>query len=183
MCFLSTEDHLSGRGLEFDPDAGTSVSCSFRVNPCDIQESERRPVTHCEAFLKAVGSDGSYVQRDNFLPAAHETLAVVAQAHRVFPEGQPISQDQGLVAMLMCLRHVEETVVPVTRSCVGGSLFSCYATTVTPSQTHEWPLRLRSVGRSPSHVAHQLSGDAGSISNFETLSPRPERPSCVSTHR
>ncbi len=138
MCILSTEDHLSERDVEFDPDAGTSVSCSFRVNPCDSQESERRPVTHCEAFSKAVGSDGSCVQRDNFLPAVHETLAVVAQDHRVFLEGQPISQDQGLAAMLTCLRHVEETVVPVTRSCVGGSLLTRNATTDTPSRAGEW---------------------------------------------
>ncbi len=49
---------------------------------------------------------------------------MVAQDHRVFPEGQPILQDQGHAAMLTCLRHVEETVVPVTRPCVGGSLSS-----------------------------------------------------------
>ncbi len=51
----NTEDHLSGRCVGFDHDAGTSVSCLNRV--------ERRPVTHCEAFSEAVGSDGSYVQR------------------------------------------------------------------------------------------------------------------------
>ncbi len=34
-----------------------------------------------------------------------------------------------------------------------------------------------------SHVAHQLPGDAGSISSIETISPRPERPSCASSHR
>ncbi len=53
----STEDHLSGRGVGFDHDAGTSVSCSYRVDPRNSQESERRSVTHCEAFSKAVGSD------------------------------------------------------------------------------------------------------------------------------
>ncbi len=47
---------------------------------------------------------------------------MVAQDHKVFPEGQPISQDQGHAAMLSCLRHVEETMVPVTRPSVGGSL-------------------------------------------------------------
>ncbi len=59
-----------------------------------------------------------------FWPAAHKTLAVVAQDHRVFPEGQPILHDKGHVAMLTCLRHVEETVVLVTRPCVGGSMSS-----------------------------------------------------------
>ncbi len=32
-------------------------------------------------------------------------------------------------------------------------------------------------------MAHQLPGDAGSISSIERLSPRSERPSCASTHR
>ncbi len=59
----STEDDLSGCCVGFNHDAGTSVSCSNRVDPCDSQKSERRPVTHCEAFSEAVGSDGSYVQR------------------------------------------------------------------------------------------------------------------------
>ncbi len=40
-----------------------------------------------------------------------------------------------------------------------------------------------SVGRSPSHVAHKLPGDAGHVSGSETLSPRPERPSCACSHR
>ncbi len=172
---ISTEDHLSGHGVGFDHDAGMSVSCSCRVEPHDSQESERRP--HCEPFSKAVGSDGSCVQCDNFWPAAHETLAVVAQDHRVFPEGQPILQDQGHVAMLVCLRHVEETVVPVTGPCIGGSLSSHNANDGRlPHGLGEWPLRPRSVGRSPSHVANQLPGDAGSISRFEILYPRPERP-------
>ncbi len=51
-------------------------------------------------------------------------FAVVAQDQRVFPEGQPVSHDQGHAAMLTCLRHVEETVVPVTRPRVGGSVSS-----------------------------------------------------------
>ncbi len=41
-----------------------------------------------------------------------------------FPEGQPVSHDQGYAAVLTCLRHVEETVVPVTRPRVGGSVSS-----------------------------------------------------------
>ncbi len=46
----------------------------------------------------------------------------MAQDYRVFPEGQPILHDQGHAAMLTGLRHVEETMVPVTRPCVGGSM-------------------------------------------------------------
>ncbi len=133
----SIEDHLSGCGVGFDQDAGTSVSCS--------QESERRPVTHCEDFFKAVGSDGSCVQCDNFWPAAPETwwVRVVAQDHTVFPKWQPISRDQGHAAMLMCLRHVEETLVPVTRPCVGGSMSLRDANKGRLSHRlrsgHEWP--------------------------------------------
>ncbi len=103
---------------------GAIVSYSYRVDPHNSRENERRPVAHCEAFLKAVGSNGSCVQRDYFWPAAHEILAVVTQDHKVFPEGQPISQDQGQAAMLSCLRDVEDTMVPVTRPSVGGSLSS-----------------------------------------------------------
>ncbi len=86
-----------------------------------------------------------------------------------------------------CLRHVEETVVPVTRPCVGGSMSSRNTNDGRLSHRlgsgHEWSLCPRSEGRSPSHVAHQFLGDGGSISSFETLSPRPERPSCASAHR
>ncbi len=60
----STEDHISGRGVGFD--AGTSVSCSYRVDPRDSEESEKRPVTHCEAVSETGESDGSSVQRDTF---------------------------------------------------------------------------------------------------------------------
>ncbi len=183
----STEDHLSGRSVGLDHDAGSSVSCSYRVDPRNSQESERRPVTHCEAVSETVGSDGSCVQRDTFWPAVHETLAVVAQDHRVFPEGQPVSHDQGHAAMLTCLRHVEETVVPVTRPRVGGSVSSRNANDGRLphglGSGHEWPLRSRSVGRSPSQLAHQLPGDAGSFSSIEAFSSRPRRPSCASSHR
>ncbi len=51
---------------------------------------------------------------------------------------------------------------------------------IVKSRGHEWLLRPISVGRSPSHVAHQLPGDAGSFSSFETLCPRPERTSRTS---
>ncbi len=87
--------------------------------------------------------------------------------------------------MLTGLRHVEETVVPVTRPCVGGSMLSRNTNDGRLPRGlgsgPEWS-RSRSVGRFPSHVAHQLPGDAGSFSSVETLSPRPERP-CASTHR
>ncbi len=83
--FSITEDHLSGRGVGFDHDAGTSVSCSDRVDPHCSRESQRRPVTYCQAVSKAAGSDGSCVQRDTFWPAVHETPTVVAQDQGVLP--------------------------------------------------------------------------------------------------
>ncbi len=73
VCFSSTENLLSGRGVGSDHDAGTYVPCSDRVNPHVSQESKRRPVTHCQAVSKTAGSDVSCVQRDTFWPAVHET--------------------------------------------------------------------------------------------------------------
>ncbi len=93
----------------------------------------------------------------------------MTQDHKVFPEGQPISQDQGHAAMLSFLRHVENANDGSLPHGLGGG--------------HVWPLRPGYVGRSPSHVAYELPGDAGSISSIETLSPRPDRPSCANTHR
>ncbi len=85
--FSITEDHLSGHGVGFDHNAGTFVSCSDRIDSHCSQESQRRPVIHCQAVSKIAGSDGSYVQRDTFWPAVRETPTVVAQDQGVFPEG------------------------------------------------------------------------------------------------
>ncbi len=49
VCFSSTEDHLSGRGVGSDHDAGMYVPCSDQINPHVSQESKRRLVTHCQA--------------------------------------------------------------------------------------------------------------------------------------
>ncbi len=86
--------------------------------------------------------------------------------------------------MLTCLRHVEETVVPVTRPCVGGSMSSRNTNdghlTHGLGSGHEWPLCPRSVGRS--HLMWHINC-LEMLAVFETLSPRPERPSCASVHR
>ncbi len=76
--FSGSENHSSGRGVGFDHDAGTYVTCSDRVDPHCSRESERRPVTHCQAGSETAGSDGSCVQRDTSWPAVHETPTVVA---------------------------------------------------------------------------------------------------------
>ncbi len=49
--------------------------------------------------------------------------------------------------------------------------------------SHEWPPCPRSVEWSPSHVAHQLPGDAGRVSSIKTFSSRPKKSQCASTHR
>ncbi len=97
--FSITEDHLSGCGVGFDPNAGTSVPCSDRVEPHGSQESERMPVTHCQAVSETAGSDDSCVQCHTIWPAVHEAPTVVAQDQGVLPEGKPASHDQGHTAM------------------------------------------------------------------------------------
>ncbi|KAL0154164.1 hypothetical protein M9458_050623, partial [Cirrhinus mrigala] len=185
--FSTTEDHLSGRGVGFDHDAGTSVSCSDRVDPHCSQESEGRPVTHCEAVPATAGSDGSSIQRDTFWPAVHETPTVVAQDQGVLPEGRPTSHDQGHAALPTCPGHVEEALVLVSGPGAGSSLSPRNASDGrVPHRLgsgHEWPPCPRSVERLPTHVAHKLPGDAGRVSSSETLSPGPKRPPCVGPHR
>ncbi len=173
--------------MGFDHDAGTYVPCSDRVDPHGSQESERRPVTHCQAVPETAGSDGSCVQRDIFWPAVHETPTVVAQDQGVLPEGKPASHDQDHAAMPMCLRHVEETLVLVSGPGAGSSLSPRNASDRrVPHRLgsgHEWPPCPRSVEWSPSHVAHQLPGEAGRVSSTQTLSSRPKRSPCVGEHR
>ncbi len=52
----------------------------------------------------------------------------VAQDQGVFPEGESASHDQCHAAMLTCLRHVEENLVPVSRPGVGAP---CHHVTLT----------------------------------------------------
>ncbi len=185
--FSGTEDHLLRRGVEFIHDAGTNVSCSDRVDPHVSQESERRPVTHCQAVSEIAGSDGSYVQRDTIWPAVHETPAVVAQDQGIFPEGKSTSHDQGLSTVCAGPRHVEETLVlesgPGAGSSVSPVIVSDGRVSHRLGSSHEWPLSLRSVEWSPSPMAHQLSGDASSLLSTEIFPPRPERSPCVGAHR
>ncbi|KAI2659312.1 tRNA-5-methyluridine(54) 2-sulfurtransferase [Labeo rohita] len=152
-----------------------------------LEESQSRPVTHCQAVSTTAGSDGGCVQRDTFWPAVHETPTVVAQNQEVLPEGKPASHDQGHAAMPTCLGHVEESLVPVSGAGAGSSLSPCNASNrCFPHRLgcgHEWPHRPRSVERSPTHLAHKLPGDAGRVPSAEALSPGPKRPSCVGPYR
>ncbi len=67
-------------------------------------------------------------------------------------------------------------MVPVTRPNAEDFLSSCNTKYgFLPhglGSSHEWPLYPGSVGRSPSHVAQKLPGDADSVSCTKTLSPR-----------
>ncbi len=114
--FSTTEDHFSWCGMGLNVDACTSVTGTYRVHPVGCKKYKARPVTHCQTVLETVRSYGSSIQHDTFWTVVHETPAVVAQDQRVFPEGQPLSRDQGHAAMLMCLGNVEKTLVPVPGS-------------------------------------------------------------------
>ncbi len=170
-----------------------STTMQARLSPARIEsilttvKTQRRPVTHCQAVSEAAGSDGSCVQRDTFWPAVHETPTVVAQDQGVLPEGKPASHDQGHAAMPTCLGHVEETLVLVSGPGAGSSLSSRNASDRrVPHRLgsgHEWPPCPRSVEWLPSHVAHQLPGNAGHVSSTQTLSSGPKRSPCVGAHR
>ncbi len=87
----------------------------------------------------------------------------------------------------LCLRHVEETLVLVSGPGAGSSLSPRNASdgrvTHRLGSSHEWPPCPRSVEWLPSHVAHQLPGDAGRVSSTQSLSSRPKRSPCVGAHR
>ncbi len=120
--FSITEDHLSGRGVGFDHDAGTFFSCSDRVDSHYSQESQRRPVFQTvKQFQKLLGLMAA---ASNVIPwsAVHETPTVVAQDQGVLPEGKPALHDQGYAAMPTCFEHVEETLVLVSGPGIGSSL-------------------------------------------------------------
>ncbi len=89
--------------------------------------------------------------------------------------------------MPTCLRHGEETLVLVLGPGGGSSLSPCNASDGRIPQRlrcgHEWPPCSRSVEQSPSHVAHQLPGDAGHVLSTETLPPGPKRSPCVGVQR
>ncbi len=93
---------------------------------------------------------------------------MVAQDQRVFPEGQPLSHDQGHAAMLTCLGNVEETLVPVPGSRVGSFMSSqddndrCLPHGL--GSDLRGMLESRSVEEPSSLMAHRPSGDVGCIS-------------------
>ncbi len=111
---------------------------------------------------------------------------MVARDQGIFPEGKSTSHDQGLSTVCASPRHVEETLVlksgPGAGSSVSPVIVSDGRVSHRLGSSHEWPLSPRSVEWSPSHMAHQLSGDASSLSSTEIFPPRPERSPCVGAH-
>ncbi len=122
--FSITEDHFPRRDMGLNVDAGAPVTGTYRVHPIGCEKNKARPVTHCQTVSETVRSYGSSIQRDTCWTVAHEIPPVVAQDQRVFPEGQPLSHDQGHAAMPSCLGNVEETLVPVPWSHVGSFMSS-----------------------------------------------------------
>ncbi len=112
---------------------------------------------------------------------------MVAQVQGVLPEGKPVSHDQGHVTMPACLGHVKETLVLVSGPGPGSSLSARNTSDgCIPDRLgggHEWQPCPRSVEWSPSHVAHQLPGDAGRVSSIKTFSSGPKKSQCASMHR
>ncbi len=108
---------------------------------------------------------------------------MVAQDQRVFPEGQPLSHDQGHVAMPSCLGNVEETLVPIPGSRVGSFM------SLQDANDRCLPHRLgsdlrgtvesRSVEEPSSLMTHQPSGDVGCISCSQEFSSRSQGPPCA----
>ncbi len=102
-------------------------------------------------------------------------------------EGKSTLHDQGLSTVCASPRHVEETLVLKSRPGAGSSVSPVIVSDRRVSHrlgsSHEWPFSRRSVEWSPSPMAHQLSGDASSLSSTEIFPPRPERSPCVGAHR
>ncbi len=146
---------------------GAPVTGTYRVHPIGCEKNKARPVTHCQTVSETVGSYGSSIQRDTCWTVAHETPPVVAQDQRVFPEGQPLSHDQGHAAMPSCLGNVEETLGSCPRvpcwelHVVADANDRCFSHGL--GAILEGTLRSRSVEGPSSLMAHQPSGDVGCV--------------------
>ncbi len=181
--FSTTEDHFPGCDVGLNVDAGVPVTGTYWVHPDSCGKNKARPVTHCQTVSEIVRFYGSSIKRDTFWTVAHENPAVVAQDQRVFPEGQPLSHDQGHVAMPSCLGNVEETLVPIPGSRVGS--FMSWQDANDRCLPHglgsdlRGTLESRSVEEPSSLMAHQPSGDVGCISCSQEFSSRSQGPPCA----
>ncbi len=128
--FSITENHLSWCGVG-------STTIQARMSPARIKSTllEVRRVKEGQSltvkqFQRLLGLMAACVQLDIYWPAVHETPTVVAQDQGVLPEGKPASHAQGHVAVPTCLRHVETSLVLVSRPGAGTSVSPCNASEV-----------------------------------------------------
>ncbi len=124
-----------------------------------VREGQSLTVKQFQRLLGLMAAASNVI---TFWPAVHETLASGGSGTTGFsPRGNPfrIIRSRG-----RCLRALDMWKnipdIPVTRPRVGGSMSSQNANDGRLphglGSGHEWPLRSRSVGRSPSQLAHQL---------------------------
>ncbi len=101
----------------------------------------------------------------------------------LFPRGNPLRMIKFTRRCLRALEMWRKPLVLVSGPVAVSSLSPCNASDECISHRlgsdHKWPPCPRSVEWSPSHVAHQLLGDAGCVSSTQTLSTRPERLPCI----
>ncbi len=96
-----------GGSVGFDHDAGTFVPCSDRVDPRGSQESERRPVTHCQAVSEAAGLMAA---ASNVMPIGllyMRPLQWWLKTKGFSPRGNPLRMIKVTLPLPTCLRHVE----------------------------------------------------------------------------
>ncbi len=122
--FSTREDHFSWRGMGLNVNADVPVTGTYRIHPVGCKKYKARPVTNCQTVSETVRSYWSSIQRDTFWTVVHETPVVVAQDQRIFPEGQPLTHDQGHAAMCTGLGNMKETLVSVPGSRVGSFMSS-----------------------------------------------------------
>ncbi len=183
------ENHLSRRGVGFDHDAGTIVPCSDRVDSQHGQESQR-PVRGLSLTVKQFQILlGLMAAASNVIPFGllyMRPLQWWLKSKGFSPRGNPFRM---IKVTRRCLRALDMWRKPwfLSGPGPGSSLPPRNASDgCIPDRLgggHEWPPCPRSVEWSPSHVAHQLPGDAGRVSSTETFSSGPKKSQCASTHR
>ncbi len=180
---LSPLQRTTFLGVVWDSTSMQARLLTYRVHPVGCKKYKARQVIHCQTVSEAVWSYGISIQCDRFWTAVHETSTVVAQDQRVFPEGQPLSHDQGSAAMLSCLGNVEETVVPVLGSPARSFMLSQNANDRCLSHglgsDPRGKLESRSVKGPASLMAHQPSEDVGCISCSQEFPSRSQGPTCA----
>ncbi|KAL0150616.1 hypothetical protein M9458_054077, partial [Cirrhinus mrigala] len=101
---LSPLQRTTYLGVVWDSTTMQAHLSPARVDPHRSRESERGPVTHCQAVSTTAGSDGSCVQCDTFWPAVHETLQWWLKTRGFSPRGNLL---QMMKVTRRCLRALD----------------------------------------------------------------------------